>query len=107
MGVGHARSSLTEPIPTFKGDPDWRSKCSTKMETCANILKYILQDDLAPPIEFKDGNVIYGLPRQLGPEEKYPQTAKAIIYQEFPSLTPLLKEVSFLFLFLLAVLIRF
>lgn len=84
----------TERIPKFDSLESWEEKKSVKFDTCARLVKHILTSDLAPMVECKDGVVefppIPPPPRGV----KVPQTRKVLIYNEFPSLMPLLRNVS-------------
>lgn len=94
MGVGYARLSLKEPIPTFKTLEEWEQHKSTKMDICAQMCRHLLSRDDAPAMTFQDGQVIFPPISSGEPEEAVKQDTKVLIYQEFPSLGPLLRNVG-------------
>ena len=92
MGVGYARSSLEDPIPSSLSSMEaWEDKKSTKFDICARMCRHLLSNDDAPPMKFDDGKVVF--PEASSQSEKCTQTNKIVIYQEFPSLSPLLRAV--------------
>ncbi|KAJ3494060.1 hypothetical protein NLJ89_g10889 [Agrocybe chaxingu] len=93
MGVGYARLSLLEPIPRFNNLLHWEEHKSTKFDICARICKHLLTRDDAPPMTFEDGKVSFPPIPSAAPGEIVPQDTKILIYQEFPSLGPLLRQV--------------
>ncbi|GLB33117.1 putative helicase [Lyophyllum shimeji] len=91
--VGFARYDLTEAVPVFSTLTEWEEKKSTKFDTCARMCRHILTRDDAPPMIFENGVVVYPdipLPK---PGENILRETKILIYQEFPSLGPLLRNV--------------
>jgi len=92
--VGYARLKATDPIPTFKTLDSWEEKKSVKFDTCARLTQYVLTSDLAPVVECKDGVVEFPPIPPPPPGVEVPQTTKVLIYQEFPSLMPLMINVS-------------
>jgi len=72
----------------------WEEKKSVKLDTCARLVKHILTSDLAPVVECKDGVVEFPPIPSPPPGVEVPRTRKILIYQEFPSLIPLLQNVS-------------
>lgn len=96
MSVGYARLSLEEKIPFFKSLPEWIEKMSTKMDTCARLCKHLLSRDDAPDPIVVDGQLVLPPLPPLAEGEEPQQTIKIIISQEFPSLAPLLRNVSIL-----------
>jgi hypothetical protein len=93
MGVIYPRRSLTEKIPLFKSLEEWQSRKSTKIDTCARMCRHLLSRDDAPDMIFQDGKVIFPDVPQSPLGEKVLQDRKILIYQEFPSLGPLLRNV--------------
>jgi len=70
---------------------DWIKAKSTKFDVCAKLVSHLLKHDDAPEIEVHDGKVIFPkIPRELRKNPK--QDTKILIYQEFPSLGPLLRN---------------
>lgn len=94
MCVGFARLSLEDSIPTFETLAQWEEKKSTKIDVCARMCKHILTRDDAPKMKFEDGAVIFPPIPPPTPGEKISKDIKILIYQEFPSLGPLLRNVS-------------
>ncbi|KAF8881145.1 P-loop containing nucleoside triphosphate hydrolase protein [Gymnopilus junonius] len=93
MGVCFPRSDPKDPIPKFKTLQEWKAAKSTKFDTCAKLVKHLLSRDDAPEIKVQDGKVKF--PRLSSAEEAKPvtQKRKVLIFQEFPSLGPLLRNV--------------
>lgn len=106
MAVNYARLNLSEKPPVFKTLAEWETKKSTKIDTCARIIKHILSRDDAPELEVVDGKIhIPDLP-PLSPEQLDKLVDKAILYQEYPSLGPLLHNVGSICSHLFSSLIR-
>ncbi|KAG6903925.1 hypothetical protein DXG01_013848 [Tephrocybe rancida] len=95
--IGFARLNLEDPVPTFATLPEWELVKSTKMDTCARMTRHLLSRDDAPPMIFKDGIVEYSPVPEPQPGEDVKKTKKIIIYQEFPSLGPLLRNILTLY----------
>ncbi|KAJ3497670.1 hypothetical protein NLJ89_g10318 [Agrocybe chaxingu] len=93
MGVGYARQSASEAIPKFNSLTEWEEHKSTKFDVCARMCKHLLARDDAPPMIFEDGNVVFPPIPSAAPGEIVPRETKILIYQEFPSLGPLLRDV--------------
>ncbi|RDB15031.1 Protein CHROMATIN REMODELING 5 [Hypsizygus marmoreus] len=93
MCVGYARFDLAENIPKFHSLDEWEGKKSTKFDTCARMCRHLLTCDDAPEIIVEGGTVVYPPipPRASG--ASIPQETKILVYQEFPSLGPLLRNV--------------
>ncbi|KDR69536.1 hypothetical protein GALMADRAFT_77269, partial [Galerina marginata CBS 339.88] len=96
MGVCCPRTHQKDPIPKYRTMQEWQSNKSTKLDTCARLVSHLLSHDNAPPIKVKDGKVTF---RKLSAEQReHPkQSTKILIYQEFPSLGPLLRNVKQVF----------
>lgn len=94
MGVGYARQDLKDPIPSFKTMDDWTARKATKIDTCARICQYLTSTDRAGIPYVEDGAVCFPPIPPLGPGKQDKRTNKVLIYQEFPSLGPLLRNVS-------------
>jgi len=93
QGVCFPRKSRKDPIPKFRTMDDWDKAKSTKFDVCAKLVSHLLKHDDAPEIQVRDGKVIFPkIPRALRDHPK--QDTKILIYQEFPSLGPLLRNVS-------------
>ena len=96
QGVCFPRKTRKEPIPKFLTLDGWQNAKSTKFDVCAKLVSHLLQHDDAPEIEVHDGKVTF--PKISREFRKHPkQETKILIYQEFPSLGPLLRNVSTLF----------
>ena len=95
MAVGYAKDSQDEEIPVFRTLEEWEKKKSTKMDTCAQMCQYLLQRDDAAEIAFKNGKPIFSPLPPLPNQEHLPsQGTRILIYQEFPSLGRLLRNVG-------------
>lgn len=93
QGVCFPRKTRKDPIPKFHSMDDWQNAKSTKFDVCAKLVSHLLQHDDAPEIEVHDGKVTFPkIPREFQRNPK--QDTKILIYQEFPSLGPLLRNVS-------------
>ena len=93
MAVGYAECSADEGKPVFRTLlEEWAKKKSTKIDICAQMCQYLLQQDDLPEIRFEGGNPIFDPPPPLPNQEHLPsQETRILIYQEFPS-----RNVSFL-----------
>ena len=94
MCVGFARYNLEDPIPVFKALDDWEKQKSTKIDTCARMCRHLLARDDCPEMLFENGAVTFPPIPAPNPGEQVSQDVKILIYQEFPSLGPLLRNVS-------------
>ena len=93
QGVCFPRKTRKEPIPKFLTMDDWQKAKSTKFDICAKLVSHILQHDDAPEIEVHDRKVTFPkIPCELPKHPKH--NTKILIYQEFPSLGALLRNVS-------------
>lgn len=96
MCIGFARYNLEDAIPEFKTLEAWEEQKSTKIDICAKMCRHLLSDDNAPKMLFENGSVMFPPIPATQPREKVSQTVKILIYQEFPSLGPLLRNVRFM-----------
>ncbi|KAF8057085.1 P-loop containing nucleoside triphosphate hydrolase protein, partial [Lyophyllum atratum] len=96
MSVGFARLDMDDPIPIFHSLAQWDAQKSTKIDTCARMVRHILTDDNTPDMIFEDGVEYPDIPPP-NPGEKVSQETKILIYQEFPSLGPLLRNILTLY----------
>lgn len=79
--------------PKFLSLQDWEPKKSTKMDTCAKICQHMLARDDVPDVIFKEGQAIFP-PIPPTPPGGGKKETKILIYQEFTSLRPLLRNVT-------------
>lgn len=91
-----ARKNLDDEIPIFKTLEDWEKMKSTKVDTCARLAQHLLVRDDAPEIILENGTVMFPPFPNLNPGEIVKQETKILIYQEYPSLGSLLRNVSFI-----------
>ncbi|KAF9523073.1 P-loop containing nucleoside triphosphate hydrolase protein, partial [Crepidotus variabilis] len=97
MGVGYARKDLKDPIPSFKTLKGWRKRKSTKIDSCARICKYLTSSDRAGTPRVEEGAIVFPPVPPLAPGLAEKKTNKILIYQEFPSLGPLLRNILSLY----------
>jgi hypothetical protein len=93
MGATYPRLALTDDIPKFKNLEEWKSRKSTKVDTCAQMCLHLLSRDDAPSMIFEDGAVIYPEVAKPMPGEQVSQKTKILIYQEFPTFGDLVRTV--------------
>ena len=93
MGATYPRLSLTDPIPRFNSLEEWDSHKSTKVDICACMCRHLLSRDDAPEMSLRDGQVIFPDIPPPTPGENVQKEIKILIYQEFPSFGPLLRDV--------------
>jgi len=93
MGVCWARRNLAEAIPCFKTLEQWREKKSTKFDICARMSQHILARDDAPEMVFREGTVIFPTIPEPQPGQTIGQNTKILIFSDFPSLGPLVRNV--------------
>jgi hypothetical protein len=105
MGATYPRLSLSDSIPHFDTLDNWQKHKSTKLDTCARMCQHLLSRDDAPEMVFGNGQVKFPDIPMLKDSEKISQERKILIYQEFPSFGPLLRNVSLLLLGLIATLL--
>ena len=93
MGAAYARSNTHDPLPKFDTMDKWFAKKSTKIDACARLCQHLLsRDDALDPIN-ENGELSFPPPPTLQPGEAPTQSIKVLIYQEFPSLSPILTDV--------------
>ncbi|KAF9455565.1 P-loop containing nucleoside triphosphate hydrolase protein [Collybia nuda] len=93
MAVNYARETPEEKIPHFKTLEEWEAKKSTKIDTCVKLCQHLLSHDDAPEVFVANGSVVYPpLPNGTDPS-KATRKRKVVIYQEFPSHGPLLRNI--------------
>lgn len=93
QGVTFAQENPDSKLPVFTSLADWEQVKSTKIDTCARILRYLLIRDDLPPIEFVNGEVVFPSLPPLKGDEQAKQATKIIVYQEWPSYRPLVSNV--------------
>lgn len=85
---------MKDPYPSFKTMKGWLKRRGTKIDTCARICQYLTSSDRAGiPFE-ENGSVVFPPIPALKPGRVDKKTNKILIYQEFPSIGPLLRNVS-------------
>jgi hypothetical protein len=99
LGATYPRLNLTDKIPRFKTMDEWQKAKSTKVDTLARMCLHLLSRDDAPPMVFEDGGVVFPPVAAPAPHELISQDRKIIIYQEFPSFGPMVRDVRSLSLF--------
>jgi len=80
-----------EDIPIFKLLSEWELLKSTKIDACAQLCLHFLARDDAPDPIFEDGKLTFP---PMPSSTPFTQTQKILIYQEFPSLGSVLRNVS-------------
>ena len=75
---------------------DWQRNKSTKVDICARICLHLLSRDDAPSMVFENGGVVFPPVPVPAPGERVSQTIKILIYQEFPSFGPMVRDVRVL-----------
>lgn len=91
LAVGLAQET-PGPLPHFKTLEEWEKAKSTKMDVVARIIQHTLSSDQAPPVKFVDGRPVFPPVPPLLPGEV--PSNKVVVYQEFPSLGRVLRNVS-------------
>lgn len=93
MAVGYAIASGSV-IPYFNSLEEWEAAKSTKMDIVAKIIKHTLSSDQALPVTFIDGQPIFTPIPPLAAGEV--PSNKVVVFQEFPSLGRVLRNVRLL-----------
>lgn len=96
MGVCWPRRSLAEKIPRFTTREAWLLCKSTKFDICARMCEHLLTHDDVPDMLFQDGTAVFPEIPEPRIGQKITCDRKIILYQEFPSLGGLLRNVSIL-----------
>jgi hypothetical protein len=91
MGVTFAREDPDDPIPVFKTREEWEQQKSTKINTAVLVTEYFLQRDDVSPVEFQGGGPLFPA---LPSTPHFTRDVKVMVYQEWPSYTPLVRRVS-------------
>ncbi|KAF8800887.1 hypothetical protein BYT27DRAFT_7216694, partial [Phlegmacium glaucopus] len=90
--VGYAKEQSDAPNPVFNTFEEWLPMRSTKMDVCAQICSYYLWRDDVLDVSFNNGVPVFpsleDAPKGIGNK-----TRQILIYAEFPSMTPLLRNV--------------
>ncbi|THU81192.1 hypothetical protein K435DRAFT_809279 [Dendrothele bispora CBS 962.96] len=93
MAVAYAKLDPSAPYPIFKTIAEWEPIQSTKMTVTVKICAHYLSADHVDDVQFVDGELLITQPAPFQPGQVVEQECKIIIYAEFPSITPLLKNV--------------
>ncbi len=93
MAATYPRRSLKDKIPKFKTLEEWQSHKSTKVDVCAQMAIHLTSRDDAPDMVFKDGTVIFPKAPNPMPGGQISQTTKLLVYQQFPTFGPLVRNV--------------
>jgi TATA-binding protein-associated factor len=94
MATGYAKDDPNKPIPIINNMEEWDKCKSTKMDVCAKICQHLLTRDDAPDVEFEEGVPIFPPFPDFLEGIEVPKKNRILIYQEFPSLGGLLRQVS-------------
>lgn len=90
--VSYAKHNPEDPDPVFKSLDQWEDAKSTKMDVCARICRHYLSRDDIEDIDFKDGQLVF--PASNSSNQPFTQNRRILIYSEFPSVAPILRNVS-------------
>jgi hypothetical protein len=90
--VCYAKEDGDAPNPVFQTLDEWLPVRSTKMDVCAKVCTHYLSADSVLDVEFVDGQAVF--PPTGASSGLVTQERKILIYAEFPSMTPLLQNVS-------------
>jgi hypothetical protein len=94
MATGYAKDDPNEHIPKFNNIEEWDKCKSTKMDVCTKICQHLLTRDDALDVEFQEGVPIFPPFPDSVEGIAVPRKNRILIYQEFPSLGGLLRQVS-------------
>jgi len=59
LAVGYSKEDPAGVIPIFQSLQEWNTKKSTKIDVCARICAYYLQDDQIDDVDFQDGEPVF------------------------------------------------
>jgi TATA-binding protein-associated factor len=90
--VCYAKVNPEDPDPVFTSLYEWEEAKSTKMDACAKICRHYLSRDDVADVDFKDGQLV--LPAHNPSGQPFTQRRRVLIYSEFPSMAPILRNVS-------------
>jgi hypothetical protein len=93
LAVAYAKEDADELTPRFNTLDQWEPVKSTKMDACARICVHYLKHDDVDDVNFDEGQLIFPDVRDI-PGAKLSRRRQIIIYSEFPSMAPLLQNVS-------------
>lgn len=88
----YAKENPDDPNPVFDSLLKWEMAKSTKMDACAKICQHYLSRDDVADVDFKDGQLV--LPTTDNTSPAFTQNRRVLIYSEFPSMTPILRNVG-------------
>jgi TATA-binding protein-associated factor len=91
--VGYAKDDADSLWPTFRSLEEWEPVKSTKMEILAQICAHYLSHDDVKDVIFEDGRPVFP-PTPEVTDAKTQKTRRIIVYGEFPSMAPLLQNVT-------------
>lgn len=89
--IAYAREDIKDPIPHFSSIEEWEPVKSTKMQAVVDLCRHFLTRDDAPRPHVSKG--VLRFPK-MPTTRTFLQTLKILIYQEYPSMSPLLRQVS-------------
>ncbi|KAF5362322.1 hypothetical protein D9756_002850 [Leucocoprinus leucothites] len=94
--VGYAKEDPSDTFPTFKSLDEWEQSKSTKMDICARVCAHYLTHDDVEDVKFENGQAVFPtVTMEQGRD--YPRQRRIIIYAEFTSMAPLLRNVLYLY----------
>ncbi|TFK19678.1 hypothetical protein FA15DRAFT_601103 [Coprinopsis marcescibilis] len=89
-GVTFAREPSDPPCPKFNTLEEWEDRKSSKIDCLVRMVQHILTRDDMPPVTFENGVPVFD-PAPGSPT--FTRDVKILIYQEFPSFIPLVRNV--------------
>lgn len=93
MGFSFAKDNTDEEIPNFSSLEQWYPLKSTKIDTCCQVVRYLLLRDDAGPVQFDDGYPVFPPLPELPQGVTGTKNRRILIYQAFPSMGKLLRSV--------------
>ena len=88
----YAKENPADPDPVFESLDQWEAEKSTKMDICARICRHYLSRDDVEDVGFEHGQLFLPTFDPLG--RPFTQNRRVLIYSEFPSMAPILRNVS-------------
>ncbi|KAJ3764543.1 P-loop containing nucleoside triphosphate hydrolase protein, partial [Lentinula raphanica] len=98
LNVAFAKTDPAAPNPKFETIEQWEKVKSTKMDTCAKICAHYLYRDDVEDVDFREGKLLTFPPNGgYHPSQGHSRKRKILIYSEFPSVTPILRNLLALY----------
>lgn len=94
LSLVFATSNPKAPLPKITSLEQWAKIKSTKLDMAARLAQYFLSRDDLPLPTFANGGITFPAIPPVKKGEKISKDCKIVVFSEFPSMLPVLIQVS-------------